>query len=104
MKALSFLQVSLVKKQFVRVRFLENSVHFFDIMAFVTKVDELQALLNACSTTRDWKMLTGSILTLDEWIPIVYARLSELRAQEIPVSILFRLSSCLMTVYVSTLK
>ena len=104
MKALSFLQVSLVKKQFVPVRFLENSVHFFDIIAFVTKADELQALLNACSTTRDWEMLTESILITDEWIPIVYARLSELRTQDILVSILFRLSSCLMMVYVSTLK
>ena len=104
MKALSFLQVSLVKKQFVQVRFLENSVHFFDIIAFVTKTDELQALLNACSTTRDWEMLTESILIPDEWIPIVYARLSELRTQGIPVSILFSLSSFLMTVYVSTLK
>ena len=73
-------------------------------MAFITKVDELQALLNACSTTRDWEMLTEYILIPDEWIPIVYARLSELTAQEIPVSILFRLSSFLMTVYVSTSK
>ena len=67
-------------------------------MAFLTKVDELQALLNACSTTRDWEMLTEHILIPDEWIAIVYVRLSELTAQERPVSILFRLSSFLMTV------
>ena len=60
-------------------------------MAFVTKVDEFQALLNGCSSTHDWELLLESILIPDEWIPMAYARLSELTAQEIPVSILFPL-------------
>ena len=69
-------------------------------MAFVTNVDELQALLDACSSTEEWEMLTESIVIPDKWISMVYALLSELTAQEIPVSILFPLSSFLMTVYV----
>ena len=60
-------------------------------MAFITNVDELQALLDGCSSSHDWKLLMESILIPDEWIPMAYARLSELTAQEIPVSILFRL-------------
>ena len=60
-------------------------------MAFITNVDELQALLDACSSTHDWEFLLESVLIPDEWIPVAYARLSELTAQEIPVSILFRL-------------
>ena len=74
-------------------------IHFL-IMAFVTNVDELQALLDACSSTEEWEMLTESIVIPDKWISMVYALLSELTAQEIPVSILFPLSSFLMTVYV----
>jgi len=69
-------------------------------MAFTTDVNELQALLYACSSTHDWQMLTESILIPEEWIPKAYAQLSELTAQEIPVSILVPLSSFLMTVYV----
>ena len=60
-------------------------------MAFVTNVDEFQALLNGCSPTHDWELLLESILIPDEWIPMAYARLLELTAQEIPVSILFPL-------------
>ena len=60
-------------------------------MAFITNVDEFQALLDGCSSTHDCELLTESVLIPDEWIPMVYARLSELTAQEIPVSILFRL-------------
>ena len=60
-------------------------------MAFITNVDKLQALLDGCSSTHDLELLLESILIPDEWIPIAYARLSELKAQEIPVSILFRL-------------
>ena len=40
-----------------------------------------------------------SILIPNEWIPMVYARLSELTAQEILVSILFYLSSSLIFFY-----
>ena len=60
-------------------------------MAFITNVDELQALLDGCSSTHDLELLLESILIPDEWIPIEYARLSELTAKEIPVSILFPL-------------
>ena len=60
-------------------------------MAFITNVDELQALLDGCSSTHDLELLLESILIPDEWIPMAYARLSELTAQEIPVSILFPL-------------
>ena len=60
-------------------------------MAFITNVREFQALLDGCSSTHDWELLLESILIRDEWNPMAYARLSELIAQEIPVSILFRL-------------
>ena len=68
-----------------------KSCHFYNIMAFITNVGEFQALLDGCSSTHDWELLLESILIPDEWIPMAYARLSELTAQEIPVSILFRL-------------
>ena len=66
-------------------------IHILNIMAFITNVREFQALLDGCSSTHDWELLLESILIPDEWIPMAYARLSELTAQEIPVSILFRL-------------
>ena len=66
------------------------------IMAFAINVDEFQALLDVCSSTRDREMLTECILIPDEWIPMVYARLSELTTQETPVSNLFLLSSSLI--------
>ena len=65
-------------------------------MPFITDVNEFQALLSSFSSTCDWEMLTESVLILDEWIPIAYARLSELTAQELPVSNLFSLSSLLI--------
>ena len=69
-------------------------------MAFITNVDELQALLDACSLTQELELLIQSILIPDhEWVPMVYVRLSELTAQEIPVSILFYLSSSLIFSY-----
>ena len=72
---------------------------FLTTMAIVMDVRELQALLNAFSSTHDWEILTKSILIPNGWIPMAYAQLSELTAQEIPVSILFPPSSFLMTVY-----
>ena len=60
-------------------------------MAFITNVDEFQAILYGCYSTHDWELLVESIVIPDEWIPMAYARLSELTAQEIPGSILFRL-------------
>ena len=68
-------------------------------MAFNTNVDELQALQDACSLTQELELLIQSILIPDEWIPIVYARLTELTAQEIPVSILLHPSSSLIFFY-----
>ena len=35
-------------------------------MGFITNVDELQALLDACSQTREWELLIQSILIPDE--------------------------------------
>ena len=35
-------------------------------MGFITNADELQALLDACSQTREWELLIQSILILDE--------------------------------------
>ena len=35
-------------------------------MAFITNVDELQALLDACYQTREWELLIQSILIPDE--------------------------------------
>ena len=72
-------------------RFEKTFFRFLNIMAFITNVPEFQALLDGCSSTHDWELLLESILIRDEWIPMAYARLSELTAQEIPVSILFRL-------------
>ena len=78
---------------------------FLTTIAIVMDVRELQALLNTCSSTHDWEILTKSISIPNGWIPMAYAQLLELTAQEIPVSILFPLSSFLMTVYVfKTLK
>ena len=77
-------------------------------MAFITNADELQALLDACSSTQELELLIQSILIPEEWIPMAHARLSELTAQEIPVSNLFHLSSSLIffvvVVLVSTLR
>ena len=87
-------------------RVWENVYSLFITMAFITNVGELQAVLNSCPSTRDCELLIESILISEEWIPIVYARLSELTAQEIPVSNLFHLSSSLISfvvVLVSTL-
>ena len=49
-------------------------------MGFVTDVCEFQALLDACSSTREWELLIESILIPEEWIPMAHARLSELTA------------------------
>ena len=49
-------------------------------MGFITNADELQALLDACSQTREWELLIQSILIPDEYIAVAYARLLELTA------------------------
>ena len=68
-------------------------------MALITNVDELQALLDTCCSTQELELLIQSILIPEEWIPMVYARLSEPTAREIPVSNLFHLSSSLIFFY-----
>ena len=58
-------------------------------MVFITNVDELQALLGACSSIQELELLIQSILLPEEWIPMAYARLTELSVQEIEVSFIF---------------
>ena len=90
------LQVSLLGKKICSSSLVRENVFPSMTMAFITNVNELQALLNACSSTRDWELLTESILIPEEWFPMANARLLELIAQEIPVSNLFHLSSSLI--------
>ena len=66
------------RKQLVRVRFFGKFYSPFITMGFVTDVCEFQALLDACSSTREWELLIESILIPEEWIPMAHARLSEL--------------------------
>ena len=77
-------------------------------MAFVMDVHEFQALLDACFSIQELELLIQSILIPEEWFPMAHARLSQLTAQEIPVSNLFHLSSSLIffvvVVLVSTLR
>ena len=40
----------------------ENVYLLFITMAFITNVDELQALLDACPQTLEWELLIQSIL------------------------------------------
>ena len=49
----------------------------------ITNLDELQALLDACSSAQEWEMLTESVLIPEEWIPMAHARLLELTAEAI---------------------
>ena len=83
-------------------RFEKTFIYFLNIMAFITNVREFQALLDACSSTHDWELLLESILIPDEWIPMAYARLSELATQELDTGkySIPSLNSFLMTVYV----
>ena len=47
-------------------------------MAFVTDVREFQALLDACLTVRDWEMLTEAVQIPENFVPLAFARLTEL--------------------------
>ena len=58
-------------------------------MAFVTDVCELQALLDACLSVRDWETLTESIQIPEAILPMAYARLTELTLEEIEVRFMF---------------
>ena len=55
-------------------------------MAFFTNVADLQAALSACSTVRDWEMLTEAVEIPENFMPLAFARLTELTVQELEVS------------------
>ena len=47
-------------------------------MAFFTNVVDLQAALSACLTVRDWEMLTEAVQIPENFVPLAFARLTEL--------------------------
>ena len=55
-------------------------------MAFFTNVVDLQAALSVCLTVRDWEMLTEAVEIPENFMPLAYARLTELTVQELEVS------------------
>ncbi len=72
----------------------EKTLLFFETMAFITDEAELQALLYTFTSTDEWEMLMETVLIPEDWIPMVHARLSELTAQDIPVSVRICLPRC----------
>ena len=55
-------------------------------MAFFTDVIDLQAALSACLSIRDWEMLTETVEIPENFMPLAFARLTELTVQELEVS------------------
>ena len=55
-------------------------------MAFLTNFVDLQAALNACLTVRDWEMLTEAVEIPENFVPLAFARLTEVTVQELEVS------------------
>ena len=55
-------------------------------MALFTTVFDLQAALSACLTVRDWEMLTEAVEIPENFMPLAYARLTELTVQELEIS------------------
>ena len=55
-------------------------------MAFFTNVIDLQAALSACLTVRDWEMLMEAVEIPENFMPLAFARLTELTVQELEVS------------------
>jgi len=55
-------------------------------MAFFTNVVDLQTALSACLTVRDWEMLTEAVEIPENFMPLAFARLTELTVQELEVS------------------
>jgi len=55
-------------------------------MAFFTNVVDLQAALSTCLTVRDWVMLTEAVEIPENFMPLAFARLTELTVQELEVS------------------
>ena len=50
-------------------------------MAFFTNVIDFQAALSACLTVRDWEMLTEAVEIPENFMPLAFARLTELTVQ-----------------------
>ena len=55
-------------------------------MAFFTNVIDLQVALSACLTVRDWEMLPEAVEIPENFMPLAFARLTELTVQELEVS------------------
>ena len=47
-------------------------------MAFFTNIVDLQAFLSTCLAVRDWEMLMGAIQIPENFVPLAFARLTEL--------------------------
>ena len=62
-------------------------------MAF-TSVDDFQTALNACVSVRDWEMLTEAVEIPENFMPLAFARLTELTVQELEVSSSILLDLC----------
>jgi len=56
------------------------------MMAFFTNVVDPQAALSACLTVRDWEMMTEAVKIPENFLPLAFARLTELTVQEFEVS------------------
>jgi len=67
-------------------------------MAFFTNVVDLQAALSACLSVRDWEMLTEAVEIPENFMPLAFARLTELTVQELEVS-----SSILLDLFLNSL-
>ena len=55
-------------------------------MTFFTNVVDLEAALSDCLTVRDWVMLTEAVEIPENFMPLAFARLTELTVQELGVS------------------
>ena len=55
-------------------------------MAFFTNVIDLLSALSACLTVCDWEMLTEAVEIPENFMPLAFARLTELNVQELEVS------------------
>ena len=68
-------------------------------MAFFTNVVDLQAALSACLTVRDWEMLTEAVEIPENFMPLAFARLTELTVQELEVSCNILLDLCFHSLF-----
>ena len=68
-------------------------------MAFFTNVIDLQAALSACLTVRDWEMLTEAVQIPENFMPLAFARLTELTVQELEVSCNILLDLCFHSLF-----